>query len=89
MLASYEELEKLKSIHQIDWNSPSGGMSIWVNLFRDSLKVANAAKKKGVFFQYESSMDHQADSGTHLRIGFAVASESEIKAGLKVLKEIL
>lgn len=84
-----EELEKIKSKYSLEWIPPSGGMSLWVNLNRDSAKVAEAAKKKGVFFQHESSMDHQGDQGTHLRIGFAVANENQIKEGLQVLKQLL
>lgn len=84
-----EELRKIKSEISIDWHSPNGGMSIWVDLFRDSKKIAENAKTKGVLFQHESSMDYTQSTGTHLRIGFAGVNEKEIKVGLDVLKSLL
>ncbi|MEN0059709.1 MAG: PLP-dependent aminotransferase family protein [Bdellovibrio sp.] len=84
-----EELTKIRALSKIEWNPPNGGMSIWVNLFKDSRKIADAAKKTGVFFQYESSMDYSKSQGTHLRIGFACVNEKEIKEGLGLLKTLL
>ncbi len=84
-----QELLKLKKETKLSWTTPTGGMSIWLNLFRDSEKVADAAKRRGVFFQHESSMDYYGSHGTHLRIGFAGVNEKEIKEGLSVLRSIL
>lgn len=84
-----DELQKIKSEGEIDWQTPTGGMSIWVNLQRDSKKVADLAKKRGVFFQDENSMDYLKSKGTHLRIGFAGVNEREINEGMKVLKSII
>lgn len=84
--------EKLLSMQPetgIEWNTPTGGMSIWVNLNRDSKQIADLAKKKGVLFQHESSMDAQNAKGTHLRIGFAGVNEKEISQGLGVLQSLL
>jgi len=64
-------------------------MSIWVNLKKDSKKIAELAKKKGVFFQSESTMDYTEAKGSHLRIGFAGVNEKEISEGLKILKTLL
>lgn len=84
-----EQLQKLKTISEINWLSPTGGMSIWVNLAKDSKKIADLAKKKGVFFQHESAMDYLESSGTHLRLGFAGVNEREISEGIDVLKSLL
>ena len=84
-----EELEKIKTSTNIEWHSPNGGMSIWVNLFKDSKKIADAAKKRNVFFQHESAMDYTKSVGTHLRIGFAGVNEKEIREGFEVLKGLL
>jgi len=84
-----DELEKIKSEKKISWQTPNGGMSIWVNLFKDSKKISTQAKKHGVLFQYESALDYTESVGTHLRIGFAGVTEREIKDGFKVLKDLL
>lgn len=83
------ELEKMQCHHQLDWQPPNGGMSIWLNTHRDSKKIAEQAKKRGVFFQHESSMDYLAAKGTHLRIGFAGVTEEEIKKGFAILRDTL
>jgi GntR family transcriptional regulator/MocR family aminotransferase len=83
------ELNKMKPALKMDWTPPNGGMSLWVNLFKDSKRVAEAAMKEGVFFQHESSMDYSKSTGTHLRIGFGGVNEKEIKEGLALLGEIL
>jgi GntR family transcriptional regulator / MocR family aminotransferase len=82
-----EQLDKLKK--SVQWRDPNGGMSIWVDLQRNSKIVSDQAKKKGVLFQYESAMDYLQSKGTHLRIGFAGVSENEIKEGFEVLKSLL
>ena len=84
-----ESLEKIKLNHQISWIQPNGGMSIWVNLHRNSKIVAEKAKAKGILFQNESTMDYKKSEGTHLRIGFAGVNENEIKEGFNILEQIL
>lgn len=81
------ELKKLKKEFNIDWVTPNGGMSIWVNLNQNSKLVANKAKKKGAFFQDESTMNYRKTDGTHLRIGFAGVNDQEIKDGFRILAE--
>lgn len=84
-----DELRQIKISSNIDWLAPNGGMSIWVNLFKDSRIVSDQTKQAGVFFQDERSMDYASSKGTHLRIGFAGVNEKEIKEGLRVLKNYL
>lgn len=84
-----KQLQKLKSDSDLSWLTPTGGMSIWVDLKKDSKKVAGLAKKRGVFFQHESSMDYLGCVGTHLRIGFAGVNEKEIAEGIGVLKSLI
>jgi DNA-binding transcriptional MocR family regulator len=83
------ELDKIKSTKKIEWITPNGGMSIWVDLLKDSKKITEIAKVNGIFFQHESSMDYLNSFGTHLRIGFAGVNEKEIKEGLGFLKTLL
>ncbi len=83
------ELTEIKKQKNINWKNPNGGMSIWVNLNQDSKKISDLAKKQGVFFQYESSMDYLNSKGTHLRIGFAGVNENQIKEGLQILTNLL
>lgn len=80
---------KLAEEHNISWQQPNGGMCYWLNVNRNSKKVADEAMKKGVFFQYEKTMSYDGKEGTHLRIGFACVNESEIQDGLNVLNQIL
>jgi GntR family transcriptional regulator/MocR family aminotransferase len=83
------ELAKLQAIHNVGWQEPTGGMSVWVNLHKDSKRISELARKRGAFFQHESSMDYLAKKGTHLRIGFAGVNTQEIKQGFSILSEIL
>lgn len=84
-----KELERIQTHSSISWSPPTGGMSIWVNFHRDSRKLADLAKKKGLFFQEEKTMDYLGSSGTHLRIGFAGVNEKEITEGFEVLRGLL
>lgn len=84
-----EELQKIKAECDIDWLTPNGGMSVWVNTFRDSEKITELGKRQGGFFQHERAMDYNGTSGTHLRIGFAGVNEREISEGLALLKTLL
>lgn len=84
-----DHLKQLAEIHPMSWNSPTGGMSIWVDFHTDTKALAEAAKKQGVFFQHEQTMDYQRKPGEHLRIGFAGVNELEINQGMQVLRKIL
>lgn len=84
-----EHLELLRRRHNINWNVPSGGMSIWLNLMEDSTRIAQFAKDAGILFQEEQSMNYSGRRGTYLRIGFATVNEQEIKTGMQFLDRIL
>ncbi len=84
-----DQLQRIQKKAEISWDSPSGGMSIWVDLHRDSKLIAEKSKKRGVFFQHESHMDYLPSVGTHLRIGFAGVNEKEIENGFKILSDLL
>lgn len=84
-----EIFNKLAEEHNISWQQPNGGMCYWLNVNRNSKKIAEEASKKGVFFQNEKTMSYDGKEGTHLRIGFACVNESEIQEGLSVLSNIL
>lgn len=82
-------LENIKDKHDIQFEKPNGGMSIWVNFFQDSQKLSERCRKQGVFFQFEKSMDYLDQTGTHLRIGFAGVNESQMEKGFAVLQDCL
>jgi GntR family transcriptional regulator/MocR family aminotransferase len=84
-----KELQKLAERTNINWVNPNGGMSIWVNLNRDSETIAKQAREKSVLFQFEKTMDYKGDKGSHLRIGFAGVDENQITEGLAVLGKLL
>lgn len=83
------ELQNIQKKYPVSWETPNGGMSIWVNTHQDSQKLANSAKAKNIFFQNESYMDYLKSRGTHLRIGFAGVNEKEITEGLQILQDLL
>lgn len=84
-----DRLREIQSESKIEWQVPTGGMSIWINLNKNSKKIADLAKKQNVFFQHESAMDYLKSTGTHLRIGFAGVNEKEIDEGLGILKNLI
>jgi GntR family transcriptional regulator/MocR family aminotransferase len=84
-----ERLEAMKQRHGLDWSVPCGGMSIWLNLHRNSAVIAESARAKGILFQHEAELDFHKSTGTHLRIGFAPVNESEILKGMSVLDKLL
>ncbi len=84
-----EQLRRIQIKSFIEWCEPTGGMSIWLDLKRNSERVAELAKKKGVLFQIEKNLRYDHKSGTHLRIGFAGVNEKQIEKGLGVLESIL
>jgi GntR family transcriptional regulator/MocR family aminotransferase len=84
-----EKLASIQKHYPISWCDPNGGMSIWVNLNKDSRAVAEKAKLRGIFFQTETTMTFDQTKGTHLRIGFAGVTEAQIEQGLNVLQTIL
>jgi GntR family transcriptional regulator/MocR family aminotransferase len=83
------QLEEIRRENEIEWHSPSGGMSFWVDLKRNSRLIAEKAKQQGVLFQCENEMDYKKTDGSHLRIGFAGLNKNEIKDGLTVLRGFL
>lgn len=80
------ELTKLQKTHlNLSWETPQGGMALWVNINKDSAKFARAAEKKGVFVHPEASYRLDGTQGTHLRMGYSNQNEEEIKKGLSLL----
>ncbi|MGZ3772602.1 MAG: aminotransferase-like domain-containing protein [Pseudobdellovibrionaceae bacterium] len=83
------QLSEIQRYSKIEWQKPTGGMSIWLNTFKDTKIISDHAKKDGVLFQHEAELDFLQKKGTHLRIGFAGVNEKEIETGFKTLKKIL
>jgi len=81
-----DTLAELKAQHrQISWTTPDGGMALWLNLNRDSGKVAKRASENGVLVYPEKNYRVEKGSGTHLRLGFSGQAPGENMAGLRAL----
>lgn len=83
-------LERLQNQGKnISWHRPNGGMAIWLNTSKNSVKLVHAALEKKVFVTPEKYYRYDDQPGTHLRLGFSNLSEVEIQQGLSVLGRLL
>jgi DNA-binding transcriptional MocR family regulator len=54
-----ELLRQIQFKYFIEWSESTGGMSIWLNLNRDSEFIGELAKKKGILFQVKKNMRYE------------------------------
>lgn len=69
----------------LEWNSPEGGMALWLNVGRDTNQLAQAAATRGVYVTPESWYRVDQKPGDHLRLGFSGQSLEENAKALKAL----
>lgn len=85
-----ETMEKLKPHYsQISWQTPDGGMAIWLDIGEDSLTFAQRAKNQSILVYPEQGYSFQQQPGSHLRLGFSGQTPAENTAGLKALVSCL
>lgn len=73
----------------LSWQTPAGGMSLWLDTKKNSETIALKAREQGVYVVPEAYFQIKKKIGTHLRMGFANQNAEEILAGLKVLEKVL
>jgi len=75
----------------IKFTVPKGGMALWVNVGENAEKIADLAKKKGIFVLAESAFHLQPKNNENkfIRLGFAGQNEEKIKQELILLKPLL
>jgi GntR family transcriptional regulator / MocR family aminotransferase len=79
-------LTAIKSWHPaISWDTPGGGMALWLNTGSDSDKLAAKALTRGVSVTPESTYRLDGQSGTHLRLGFSGQTPEENNKALNLL----
>ncbi|MGE0632472.1 MAG: PLP-dependent aminotransferase family protein [Pseudobdellovibrionaceae bacterium] len=84
-----ESLDGLKTNGKVSWQSPSGGMALWLDVKQNSTNVAEKALEKGIFVTPESYYRFDGKPGTHMRVGFSNQSENNLKAGIAEFEKIL
>ncbi len=81
--------EMQKEGYKVSARTPDGGMAVWMNTGQDSELVAKKAAKLGVQVSPEYLYRIDKAKGTHLRLGFANQTETELINGMKILKSCL
>jgi GntR family transcriptional regulator/MocR family aminotransferase len=86
LISLTETLSEFKNRnHHISWDTPDGGMALWLDINRDSERIAKRAAEIGVRVYPESNYQVEKSIGNHLRIGFSGQTPEENEAGLKKL----
>ena len=81
-----EDLMQIKqSYPKLNWQSPEGGMALWLDVGVDTDRLAAEALKRGVYVTPESWHQIQKKPGNHLRLGFSGQTCDENTRGLKAL----
>ena len=76
----------IKSWHPaISWDTPGGGMALWLNTGSDSDKLTAKALTRGVSVTPESTYRLDGQYGTHLRLGFSGQTPEENNKALNLL----
>ncbi|PKG23017.1 aminotransferase-like domain-containing protein [Niallia nealsonii] len=85
-----EAMEKELSLKQFQWNSPAGGLNLWVKLHED----INIEKFKIKALEQQISIvpgnicDPLARSIPYIRLSYSFLNEQEIKEGIQLLNEV-
>lgn len=83
------ELTRLQKVQNISWLSPDGGMALWLDIGRDSTKLAHLAHRNGIAINPESNFRLDKKAGSHLRLGFSGQTPEENKLGLQALFSLI
>lgn len=89
--AMLEALEREMTGLGVQWNSPDGGMFLWVKLPEgmDAVALLPHAVDKGVAFVPGSAFYASAPDPRTLRLSFVTASEAQIRTGIAALAEAI
>ena len=85
-----KELQSLQNDGlDIEFEIPTGGLALWLNIKRDSKKFTKKALSLGVFLLPESGYHDTGKSGTYIRLGFSNQNEEELVKGIRIIKKLL
>ena len=89
--AMLETLEREMTGLGVQWNSPDGGMFLWVKLPEgmDAVALLPRAVDKGVAFVPGSAFYASAPDPRTLRLSFVTASEAQIRTGIAALAQAI
>jgi GntR family transcriptional regulator/MocR family aminotransferase len=73
----------------VAYEIPEGGMTVWLNIGQDSERVSEKAAKLGLAIDYEARFRVKKGKGTHIRLGFAKHTPSEMSTALQCLRKAL
>ncbi len=69
---------------------PKGGMNLWLDTRRSSVRVCEAAARKGLLLSGEHLYkSHPSHRSTHLRLGFTAHEETEMIKALQLLERAI
>ena len=74
---------------ELSFRSPDGGMATWIGTGVDTGKLREKAQKAKIYIQPETDFRVDRKAGTHMRLGFACLSPSEINQGLSELFSLI
>jgi len=85
-----EAMEKALSRSYFTWDSPSGGLNLWVNLQKDTnieqFKIK--ALEKQISIVPGNICDPAAQNIPYIRLSYSFLNEQEIKEGIQLLNEV-
>ena len=89
--AMLDALQTEMSGLQVQWNSPDGGMFLWVRLPAglNAIDLLPKAVDKGVAFVPGSAFFADAPDPRTLRLSFVTASEDQIRIGVRALADTI
>ncbi len=71
-----------------EFDTPAGGMALWLDTRTDARRLAVAARRAGLFVTDGTSYRVDKGGSRHLRLGFSSLSADEIEAGIAALAEV-
>jgi GntR family transcriptional regulator/MocR family aminotransferase len=81
-------LENARSLG-IEGEAPDGGMAVWAKTRTDSARIAERARKAGIWVGHEAEFRVRGERARGLRLAFARHSPAEIRAGIAQLLELI
>ncbi len=87
--AMVEALARARETVDVDWETPDGGMALWLDTKRDARRVARAARAAGIFAVHEGVYRIEPGPVRHLRLGFSSLAPEPLTRGVDALAEVL
>ena len=82
-------LERARETVDLEWDTPDGGMALWLDTRRDARRIARAARAAGIFAVHEGTYRFEPGPVRHLRLGFSSLAPERLTRGIDALVEVL